>query len=181
MTNDGYRPVGHEASMIRASLDDIPDRALPPGVELRPVQEAHMRQIWEADVDAFRDHAGAIEQSETDWQRFRGEPDQDPSLWKVAWHGDRVVGQVRSFINHEANEAYGRLRGYTEEISTARDWRGKGIAGALICESLRELKGRGLEEAGLGVHVENPTGAFRLYEGLGFRVTTSGATYQRPI
>ncbi len=66
-------------------------------------------------------------------------------------------------------------------MSTAREWRGKGIAGALNCESLRELKARGLEEAGLGVHVENPTGAFKLYEGLGFKVTTSGATFQRPI
>lgn len=181
MVGAGYAPVAHYASMLRPNLDDIADRKLPDGVQIRPVREEHLRAIWEADVEAFRDHFGSVETDEKDWARFTGDPNQDPSLWKVAWYGDRIVGQVRSYINYDANAAYGRLRGYTEDISTARDWRGKGIAGALICESLRELKARGLDEAGLGVHVENQTGAFQLYEGLGFRVTTSGATYQRPI
>lgn len=181
MVGNGYAPVARHASMLRPNLDSIPNLNLPEGVEIRPVQPEHLRAIWEADVDAFRDHFGSIETDEKDWARFSKDPNQDSTLWKVAWHGDRVVGQVRSYINHEANAAYRRRRGYTEDISTAREWRGQGIASALICESLRELRAHGLEEAGLGVHVDNPTGAFPLYEGLGFQVTTAAATYQRPI
>lgn len=178
---DGYQPVAQYASMIRPDLENIPDRPLPGGVEIRPVSEDHLRAVWEADVEAFRDHFGAIEPNEKDWERFVGDPNRDPSLWKVAWSGDQVVGQVRTFVNEEANRVHGRKRAYTEDISTTRQWRGRGVAGALICASLRDLKARGYEDAGLGVHVENPTGAYRLYEGLGFRMTTSGATYQRPI
>ncbi len=181
LTADGYRPVAHHASMVRPHLDDVPEHPLPEGVEIRPAVAEHLRTIWEADAEAFRDHFGYVEPTEAEYQRFLGDPLNDLSLWKIAWHGDRVVGQVRSFVNDAANAASGLRRGYTEYISTARDWRGRGIAKALICASLHELKARGLTDAGLGVHVDNPTGAYRLYEGLGFVVTASGATYQRPV
>ena len=181
LTSDGYQAVAHHATMIRPNLDNIPDRRLPDGVVIRPVTEEHMRAIWEADIEAFRDHFGYSEQTEQDWKRFLGDPLQDKTLWKVAWHGDQVVGQVRSFISQKQNAEFGRKRGYTEYISTAREWRGQGIAGALICASLGELKKRGMEDAGLGVHVDNPTGAYRLYESLGFEVTSPGNTYQRPL
>lgn len=174
----GYKPVGHSASMVRPHLDDIPTRSLPAGVEVRPVLEEHLRAIWEADSEAFRDHQGAVEPDEEYWVRFNEEPHRDISLWKVAWHGDEVVGQVRSFINQDGNVQFDRLRGYTEDISTASAWRGQGVAGALICASLRELKERGMSEAALSVHVENATGAYSLYQSLGFEVVTSGATYQ---
>ena len=39
-------------------------------------------------------------------------------MWKIAWAGDTVVGQVKSFINAEENAEMGYLRGYTEYIST---------------------------------------------------------------
>ena len=55
------------------------------------------------------------------------------------------------------------------------------MASALICATLRSFKERGLEEAALGVHVENATGAYRLYQRLGFEVITTGTVYERPI
>jgi ribosomal protein S18 acetylase RimI-like enzyme len=38
-----------------------------------------------------------------------------------------------------------------------------------------------MEDAALGVHVENPHGAMRLYENLGFVVQDEGATYEKPF
>ena len=99
----------------------------------------------------------------------------------MAWDGDRVAGQVRTFINESENRENSRKRGWTEFISTARDWRGKGVATALICSSLRELAQRGMEEAALGVHVENPHGAYRLYQSLGFQVVSFDTTYEKPL
>jgi mycothiol synthase len=75
----------------------------------------------------------------------------------------------------------GLRRGWTEFISTARDWRKRGVARALICESLRELKDRGMSDAALGVHTENPTGAFHLYESLGYEVQERYTTFQQPV
>lgn len=60
------------------------------------------------------------------------------------------------------------------------DWRGRGVAAALLCASLRELRDRGLSEAALGADVDNPS-AFGLYQRLGFVVTTYEAVYRKAI
>jgi mycothiol synthase len=178
---NGFKPTTFGAEMSRSLLGDLPDAPLPDGLDIRPVAPDHMRPIWEADAESFLDHWGARRPTETDWEGFLDRPFTDPSLWKVAWEGDRVVGQVRSFIDTEENQEYDRLRGYTENISTIKEWRGRGVARALICESLKVLRDRGMAEAALGVHTENPTGAFHLYSSLGYSVVASWSFYERPL
>lgn len=178
MDQRGYRAVAYWADMER-HISDLPHRDLPEGVELRPVEASHLRTIWEADVEAFRDHWGFVEPTEDGFQEFLEFPHTDHSLWTVAWSGDEVVGQIRSFIDHAENEQLGQRVGWTEEISTARAWRGKGIAGALLCESLRRLADRGMEIARLSVHTDNPHGAFRLYESYGYKETNRSTEFER--
>lgn len=177
----GYVQQRYGALLVRAHLEDIPKRPLPDGVEVRPVEDSDLRVIWEADIEAFRDHPGFAEQTEADWEAWLDAPNWDPSLWQVAWAGDQVVGQVRSYIDDEENQTFGRLRGWTEDISTLRTWRRKGIAGSLICSSLRLLGERGMKEAALGVDTENPTGAHHLYESLGYVRTRLEAEYAKPL
>jgi mycothiol synthase len=177
----GYEPITYAAEMVRPTADDLPEHPLPDGLEIRPVREEDIRTIWEADVEAFRDHWGFVEQTETDYQRFRAYPYLDPTLWKVAWDEQGVAGQVKSFIDTAANEEHGRKRGWTEQISTARRWRRRGVAKALIVESIRELASRGMTEVALGVHTENPNGAFDLYAGLGYEVVKTWTTYRKPL
>lgn len=178
MAERGYRPVAYWADMER-SLDDLPHRDLPEGIDLRPVEPSHLRRIWEADVEASRDHWGFVEPTEVEYQEFLAFPHTDHSLWTIAWHDDRVVGQIRSFINHAENEKLDQRVGWTEFIATAREWRGRGIAGSLLCESFRRLADRGMERARLGVHTENPNGAFRLYESYGFEETFRSTEFER--
>ena len=104
-----------------------------------------------------------------------------PELWQIAWDGDQVAGQVRSFINRQENAEQGRLRGYTEFISVGRPWRRRGLAQALILRSLRILKEQGMTEAALNVDTENISGALRLYERCGFHPVRSGAVYRKPL
>jgi len=177
----GYEPVTYAAEMVRPSVDDVSDHLLPDGLEIRPVTEDHLRAIWEADADAFRDHWGYVEPTEASYQRFLAFPYNDYSLWKVAWDEEGVAGQVRSFVNPVENGEHGYLRGWTENISTARRWRRRGVAKALIVESIRELAARGMTEVALGVHTENPNGAFDLYAGLGYEVVSTWTTYRKPL
>jgi ribosomal protein S18 acetylase RimI-like enzyme len=177
----GYEPVTYMAEMVRPSVDDLPDHPLPEGLEIRRVREQDVRTIWEADVEAFRDHWGYVEQTEEDYQRFVEFPYHDPSLWKVAWDDEGVAGQVKSFINTAENEANGQKRGWTEAISTSRRWRRRGVAKALIVESIRELAARGMTEVALGVHTENPNGAYALYESLGYERVRTYTTYRKPL
>jgi mycothiol synthase len=177
----GYEPITYAAEMVRPTVDDLPEHPLPEGLEIRPVREEDIRTIWEADVEAFRDHWGYVEQTDTDYERFRSFPYLDPTLWKIAWDEEGVAGQVKSFIDTAENEEHGRKRGWTEQISTARRWRRRGVAKALIVESIRELSARGMTEVALGVHTENPNGAFDLYAGLGYEVVKTWTTYRRPL
>jgi ribosomal protein S18 acetylase RimI-like enzyme len=177
----GYEPFTYAAEMVRPGVDDLPDCPLPEGLEIRPVRDDDLRAIWEAGEEAFRDHWGFVEPSEAGFQRFLAFPYNDPSLWKIAWDEQGVAGQVRSFVDPNQNAEFDRLRGWTEEISTARRWRRRGLAKALIVESIRELAARGMTEVALGVHTENPNGAYDLYAGLGYEVVETWTTYRKPL
>jgi GNAT superfamily N-acetyltransferase len=177
----GYEAVRFYYAMIRPNVDDLPDAPLPPGLEIREVLPEHMPLIWAADQEAFRDHWGYSPSSESDYQLFLTDPVTDTSLWRIAWDGEEIAGQVRSYINAEENERHGRLRGYTESISVRRPWRRRGLARALIAASFPLLRARGMTEAALGVDTENTSGALRVYVGCGFRPVSRSATYRKPI
>ncbi|HET7030275.1 MAG TPA: GNAT family N-acetyltransferase [Candidatus Limnocylindrales bacterium] len=177
----GYVPIRHGYSMVRPTLDDLPDATLPEGLEIREVRPEHLRAIWDAGTEAFRDMWGWTEPSAADYARFLDEEAADTTLWRVAWDGDAVAGQVRSFINEEENAATGRLRGYTEAISVRRPYRRRGLARALIAASFPLLRARGMTEAALGVDTENVSGALRVYERCGYRPVSRSTTYRKPL
>ncbi len=180
----GFADVRFGYEMLRPTLADIPHRELPSGVQVRRVDPAHLRAIFEAEVDAFAGHWGAGLQDGSDdrWREFQGHPfNRDTDLWQIAWAGDEVVGMVRPFINDEENARHGVRRGWCENISTRAAWRGKGVASALICRALRALRDRGMAEAALGVDAQNETGALRLYESMGFRAVFREVEWRRPL
>jgi mycothiol synthase len=177
----GYVATEWGASLVRPHLEQIPERHLPDGVEVRPVEPDQVRTIWEVHWEAFRGEWDFEQPEPDDIEAVLSGPYADPSLWKVAWAGDQIVGQVKSFINHDENAARGYRRGYTEDISTHKDWRNRGIAGTLLALSLRELKDRGMTEAALGVDTNNPGGAFQLYTSLGFELQSYEAVYTKSI
>jgi mycothiol synthase len=176
----GYSPFRYAFTMVRDLGAPIPALVLPAGLEIRPARPEHYRAIWEAEREAFQDHWGYTPWPEENFQRFLAFPHYDPALWRVAWDGDQVAGMVLSYVNAEENAAFSRLRGYAEDIAVRRPWRRKGLASALLADSLRALRDRGLREASLGVDAENPNGALGLYERLGFRTTITWTTFRRP-
>ena len=177
----GYAPIRYAFLMVRPDLEDQDDAPLPPGLEIREVRPEQLRAIWDADQEAFQDHWGASHRGEEDWIEFSRNPHLDPSLWRVAWEGDQVAGQVRSFINAEENRRYGRRRGWVEHISVRRPWRHRGLARALMAASFPLLRARGMTEGALGVDTENLSGALRVYESMGFTPVSRGTLYQKPL
>ena len=182
LLGEGYAIARRWYQMTRSLAGEIPDAPLPDGLEVRPVTPDQYLQIWEADIEAFRDQWGFAEPSAAAYEKWLQDPiAMMPELWQIAWDGDQVAGQVRSFINHKENAEQGRLRGYTEDITVRRPWRRRGLARALILRSLRILKEKGMTEAALGVDTENISGALRVYERCGFHPAHSGAIYRKPI
>lgn len=177
----GLTPVRYGIEMVRPCSLPVTITPLPAGLEVRPVDERHYRAIWEADTEAFRDHWGFIEPTEEDYLAWVEQPEQDPSLWKVAFDGDEVVGMVRNYINKDENLNRGTRRGYTENISVRRPWRRQGVARALLTESIQMFIDMGMDETALGVDTENPSGALALYLDAGYQEIKRGATYRKPL
>lgn len=177
----GYARVRYGFQMHRDLAEPIADRRLPAGIELRPVRPEHHRQIWDADVEAFRDHFEPRERDETDFVAAFTAPNVETDLWRVAWDGNEVVGSVMNQIDPDENAKAGLDIGWLEHVSVRRAWRGRGVGSALIVASLHALRERGMTVASLGVDGENLTGALRLYEQLGFRRHKTWITHRKPL
>ncbi len=180
----GYEPIRHFFEMVRPTLDDIEVFPLPDGVEVRPVTPEQYRAIWDADVEAFRDHWGFSEPTEAAYEEWlNNKMTFQPELWQIAWdiETDEVAGQVRTYIYDVENKKFNRKRGYTEFISVRRPWRRQGLARALIALSLQKQKEMGMVESALGVDASSPTGATRVYEACGFRTVKESAMYGKPL
>jgi ribosomal protein S18 acetylase RimI-like enzyme len=167
--------------MRRDLREPVPDVPMPEGLEVRPVRPEDHRAIWEADVEAFQDHPEAAVRNEEDLVRTYADPRTDTSLWVVAWEGDTVVGVVMNEINEAENEKLGQRIGWLNHVSVRRPWRGRGVATAICARSMQVLRDRGMDFAELGVDGENPTGALRVYEKLGFGIRQTWQSFMKDL
>ncbi len=181
LDSEGFTTARYFFEMLRPTLDDIVEFPLPEGIEVRPVLPKDHRTIWDADTEAFADHWGGMDLSEQAFERFFSGPDFEPELWRVAWDGDQVAGQVNNYVMREFNAQTGGRRGLLAGVSVRRPWRGKGLARALVSQSLVAFRERGMRDAVLGVDADNPTGALGVYESNGFVVHQRERAYRKPF
>lgn len=179
----GYTPSWHLLSMLRPLTESIPDLPLPEGVEVRPVRPEQYKTIWDATVEAMRDERTFTEERWSDeaFARYVKSSIFSPNLWQIAWDGDQVAGGVHNYIDEDENSELKRRWGHTEEIFVRRPWRRKGLAHALIARSCALLKEKGMDHATLDMEAENPSGALRLYESLGYRKDREFVFYRKPL
>lgn len=178
----GYLPARYFMRM-RRGLDMLPEAPLPEDVEVRPVLPRDYRALWDASVEGFRDEWCSTRVTETEFQRWQTESEFQPLIWQVAWdkRGDTIIGMVLNYIDPLENEMFGRFRGYTEGICVLPSWRGKGVARALICRSLTMMKALNMQEVALTVDSDNPSGAQRLYLGLGYETYETSLDVRKPM
>jgi len=178
----GFRTERHFLLLEHRHLDDLaPAPPLPAGLEARPVLPGHWRPVWEADLEAFRDHWGTPDTSEAAFERFLGETAQRPDLWQVAWAGDEVAGHVLVAVHADENAALGVSRGWLDSVAVRRPWRRRGLATALVVRALHAIRTAGYERAVLGVDAANAQDALTLYQRVGFEIVSSATAYRRPF
>ncbi len=177
-----YEPVQHEIDMVRC-LDDIPQVPLPAGFEVRPVSPEQFGQIWEACRLANVDDWDYSEDrwDEEHFENFKKSREFQPELWQVAWRGGTLAGMILNYIVDEENIRFNLKRGHTEYVFVREQFRGRGLARSLLARSFAVLKQRGMEEATLGMEVENPHDPLRLYEGMGYKVVRHFTWYRKPV
>ena len=178
----GFRPARYFYRMRRDLSQPIPAGAPPEGITLRPYRPEQSLGMLQAFNESFADHWGFEPVTESDWnQFFLKRADFRPDLTFAALHGDEVVGFSFNIVNRETNARYGVQEGWVNVLGVRRAWRTRGVASALLCASMHAFKAAGLDDAALGVDTENPTGALRLYERLGFTQVKRFITFDKLI
>ena len=176
----GYTPARYFIAMSRP-LEDIPEADLPEGIEVRPVRKQDHRAVWDASMEAFRDHWGFSEPDDDDYESYKGSKYFQPELWQVAWDGEEIVSSVMNYIDEDYNKKYNKQRGWTEEITTRKPWRRRGIAKALIVRSMHMHQAKGMTEVALGVDTDNPNGALKLYQSLCYEKERTWITFRKDM
>ncbi len=175
----GFAPVRWFEEMLRP-LDDVPEAA-PHGFVVVPWDSSRSAQLRELKNDAFRDHWGSTPVDQASWDQWMDDFGTRLDLSFMAVAGETIVGYSLNGHYPQDEAIHGRREGWIESLGTHRDWRGRGVASALISASCRAFREAGFTHAALGVDTDNPTGARGLYAGLGFRPDRSSKILQRNL
>ena len=178
----------HDYEIVRYFTENIRDLSLP--IEDCPLPEGLVARPWSlhAETDAlavhnaaFADHWGSQPIEADTWRSYNaGEFFEAETSW-VAYDGSTPVGYVKSAKYPHDFEDRGRTESWIEGVGTLQSHRGSGIASALITMALLGFREDGMEYACLGVDSENPTGANRIYERLGFAPEKRTMAFRKPI
>ncbi len=176
----GLEPVRYNDVLSRSLADPIPAKTVV-GSELVPWNEVDSEQVRQAHNEAFADHWGSTPIPRESWDHLNGEPNFRPDLSFVAHADGEVVGYTRNAVYPEDWDTVGRREGWVEQLGVKRSWRRRGVASALLATSMRAFLDEGLDHAALGVDTDNPTGAYGLYQGLGFSQRHRSVTHQLTV
>lgn len=159
---------------MRIELSEEPAQpTLPAGLRLRAfVPGQDERAVFDTMEAAFADHWEHTPSDFEEWLSRTRRPDFDPSLWLLAETEDGAIPAASLGWMRAEN-------GYISTVGTRREWRGQGLASALLQASFRAFWGHGMRVVTLNVDAQNPTGATRVYEGVGMKPATSAVIYQK--
>ncbi len=177
----GMRPVRYGEELLRnlEALPPIPDTSQ---VAIVPWPDGRDEEIRQAKNAAFADHWGSTPTSVHGWEQavhgYGGR--RDLSFIAVDPAG-RVVAHCLNKRFPTDDDLLGRKDGWIDNLGTLREWRGRGIASALIAHTLHVFAAEGLTHASIGVDSQNPTGAAQLYRSLGFEPVNRSITHETEV
>ena len=176
LTGRGYREVRRFWEMtIELGNDPPPEPLLPEGFRIESFSSELARAFHGALEEAFAEHwEYQPEPFEEWWERQVARPDHDPSLWFVVRTGEDVAAATRNDPERSGG-------GWIGALGVRADWRGRGLAKALLLRSFREFHQRGQRRVGLGVDSENATGATKLYESVGMVVDSEQVVWEKVL
>jgi mycothiol synthase len=182
VNEDGRRLVeerGHKLVRyfwrMEIDLADEPPEPELPGFTVRAYRPGEDDEALHAmHQEAFAEHWEFTPEPLEKWLRWRLErSDYAPELWRVAFARGEVAGAALCFGQ--------RHLGWVLDLAVGPGWRKRGLGLALLQSGFRALWQRGHTHVGLEVDSDNETGATRLYERAGMKVTRRYATYEKRL
>jgi ribosomal protein S18 acetylase RimI-like enzyme len=145
--------------MRRSLLHAFQAPIWPGGVRLVPFEPAHALAAHKLLVEAYVQGGGTVPARFVAWwDQVSSDDEFDPALCFVAMGNDGAM----------AGFALCWTSSFVKDIAVSPQHRRRGVGEALLLAAFRELRSRGHEQVSLKVQPDNPSGARRLYERLGF-------------
>jgi len=166
----GFTPERRFFRMKRSLGSPIPELQFPAGFTCRPIAGKTDGKAWvemfnQSFVDHWNHHDLTVERFEHELDN----PNYIPELNLIAIAPcGTFAGFCCGAIFPEDNRHKTEREGWINSLGTRRGFRRRGVGRALLLETLRRLREAGTDVALLGVDAENPSGAFRLYQSVGF-------------
>jgi mycothiol synthase len=173
----GYDPARHFFRMVIDLGDEPPALSAPAGIEIAAYDHPReARAVHETVQEAFAAEWSFRPESFEEFERRKlGAARFDPGLWFVARADGVVVGAILCDWKRMGDW------GWVAAVAVREAWRRRGIGEALLTAAFREFHRRGERKVALGVDVQNPTGATRLYERVGMRVFWEAVVYEKVL
>ncbi len=172
-----FEPVRHSHRM-EIDLDTTPASAdWPEGIIARAYEQGDERVFYELHQETFEDTWEPIRETYEEWAHWLLDgPDFAPEFWFLAFAGDEPAGFAMCHPYPTRPEL-----GWVRVLGVRRPWRRRGIGRALLLHVFGEFSKRGLQGAGLGVDATSLTGANKLYEQVGMRVTARFDIFEKVL
>lgn len=179
----GFTPLRWYVDMRRDLSTPLPKVAPPDGVTIEPYDAGRQEDVRTAHNESFAvDHFGSSPYGAEEWQLDVLDNEKARLDWSfVALADGRVIGYTFSGAYDQDWEPQGFTEGWTDLVAVRREWRGRGIAGALLVRAMGCFRDAGLEFAGLDVDTANPSGALGTYTRLGYERRRGSVCYSKEL
>lgn len=176
----GLEPVRYIKEMIRP-LDRPIEVDSIDGVRIVPWDRTLDEEARATLNKAFADHWGSTPSDAASFQHRLEADGTRIDLSFLAVAGDEVVGVCLNGFYPDDESVTGRREGWVMALGVDRAWRGRGLASSLLTTSFNAFVDSGLTHSMIGVDAENPTGAFRVYEKMGYEVLHGTVTSELTV
>jgi mycothiol synthase len=179
----GFKSNRYFFTMERNLQEAIPQPQLPAGFSIRHVNGKADAEAWvEMFNNSFIDHWNHHDLTIENLIHFFNEPSYRPELDLIAIAADGTFAATcECHIFPEDNARTGRSEGWIGTLGVIRSCRKMGLGKSLLLSGLHKLKSAGMNTARLGVDADNPNGALRLYESVGFYKVYTRIVYMKVI
>ncbi|GAA1839488.1 GNAT family N-acetyltransferase [Asanoa iriomotensis] len=175
----GFAFVKRYARM-RRSLAGVTPAPLPAGMTIRlvrPDDEADLRLFHRIYDTGFRD---AYDYQPRDYDTWKSYVDGLSSVAWDEWFIAEVDG-VPAGILMSADQMLEQNEGWIKNLTVLREFRRRGVGGALLRHAFTVYAAKGRAQAGLGVDLTSPTRAANVYRAAGMTALFEADIFERRI
>jgi mycothiol synthase len=175
----GFRESRQFLFLTQALTETVPTPQVPTGFTIRAIDCERDAQAWvdlhnQSFINTWNYHPLTIERYQCRLQ----DPDYLPELDLVAIDPDGKFASIcLCVIDRTHNTFVGRQEGWVALLFTHPDFQRKGLARAMLLHGLHRFKDFGVNIAKIGVDSQNPFGARKLYESVGFEPLYTNIAY----